>query len=44
MRAREPDLSGYVDRDGVKVAYESFGEGKIAIVFPTVDTIVDAGG
>jgi pimeloyl-ACP methyl ester carboxylesterase/predicted glycosyltransferase len=42
MRAREPDLSGYVDRDGVKVAYESFGEGKIAIVFPTVDTIVDA--
>ncbi|MEO7981891.1 MAG: alpha/beta fold hydrolase [Sporichthyaceae bacterium] len=25
MRAREPDLAGYVDRDGVKVAYESFG-------------------
>ncbi len=26
VRAREPDLAGYVDRDGVKVAYESFGE------------------
>ena len=27
MRAREPDRTGYVDRDGVRVAYESFGEG-----------------
>ena len=27
MRAREPDSTGYVDRDGVKVAYEVFGDG-----------------
>ena len=25
MRAREPDHEGYVERDGVKVAYEVFG-------------------
>lgn len=25
MRAREPDLEGYVGRDGVKVGYEVFG-------------------
>src|SRR4051794_39992699 len=42
MRAREPGQAGYVERDGVKVAYEVFGEGDTAIVFPTVDTIVDA--
>src|SRR6478735_10543826 len=27
MRAREPDIAGFVDRDGVKVAYEVFGNG-----------------
>ena len=27
MRAREPDFDGYVERDGVKVAYEVFGDG-----------------
>ena len=27
MRAREPDRSGYVKRDGVRVYYEVFGEG-----------------
>src|SRR6201989_1631751 len=31
MRAREPDLTGYVDRDGVKVAYEVFGGGSTTI-------------
>ena len=27
MRAREPDIDGYVERDGVKVSYEVFGDG-----------------
>src|SRR5437764_6401029 len=27
MRARYPDLDGYVERDGVKVFYEVFGDG-----------------
>ena len=27
MRAREPDEQGYVERDGVRIAYETFGEG-----------------
>jgi pimeloyl-ACP methyl ester carboxylesterase/predicted glycosyltransferase len=42
MRAREPELSSYVDRNGVKVAYDVYGDGDATIVFPTVDTIVDA--
>jgi len=40
MRAREPDESGYVERDGVKVAYESFGDGEVTVVFFPVDLIV----
>ena len=28
MRAREPDSEGYVDRDGVKLHYEVFGDGR----------------
>src|SRR4051812_7911173 len=41
VRAREPDQEGYVDRDGVKVAYEAYGQQPgIAIVFAPVDTIV----
>ena len=42
MRAREPDLQGYVDRDGVKIAYEVFGEGETTVMFPPSDTIVDS--
>ncbi|MBF4769481.1 alpha/beta fold hydrolase [Nocardioides agariphilus] len=42
MRAREPDEQGYVERDGVKVAYESFGQGGTTVLFPPVDTIVDS--
>jgi pimeloyl-ACP methyl ester carboxylesterase/predicted glycosyltransferase len=42
MRAREPDSTGYVDRDGVKIAYESFGDGDTAVVFVPIDTIVDS--
>jgi pimeloyl-ACP methyl ester carboxylesterase len=33
MRARQADLDGYVERDGVKVFFESFGEGEPAILF-----------
>ena len=27
MRARYPDAEGFVERDGVKIAYEVFGSG-----------------
>ena len=40
MRARYPDSTGFVTRDGVRVAYESFGAGEPAIVFPPTDAIV----
>ena len=42
MRAREPDEQGHVVRDGVRVAYESFGDGATTVLFPPVDTIVDS--
>jgi pimeloyl-ACP methyl ester carboxylesterase len=36
MRAREPDQCGYVERDGVKVFYEVFGEGEpTVLLLPT---------
>ena len=36
MRAREPDQDGYVDRDGVKLAYEVFGTGSpTVLLMPT---------
>ena len=40
MRARYPDFEGFIERDGVKVGYEVFGEGDPAIVFPPIDAIV----
>src|SRR6478609_8525145 len=40
MRAREPDEQGYVDRGGVRIAYESFGDGDVTVLFPPVDVIV----
>ena len=43
MRAREPDEQGYVDRDGVKVAYETFGwaaDDRPTVVFVPIDTII----
>ena len=43
MRAREPDEQGYVDRDGVKVAYEVFGAAgrdRPTVVFVPIDTII----
>ncbi len=43
MRARPPDHEGYVDRDGVRVHYEVYGEpGGLPIVFTPADTIVDS--
>src|SRR5437899_7375429 len=36
MRARYPDLDGYVERDGVKVFYEVFGDGEpTVLLMPT---------
>ena len=40
MRARYPDSDGFVERDGVKVGYEVFGQGEPAIVFTPIDGIV----
>lgn len=33
MRARYPDVEGFVERDGVRVAYEVYGEGEATILF-----------
>ena len=40
MRARYPDSEGFVERDGVKVAYEVFGSGVPALVFAPTDPLV----
>src|SRR5215467_10178081 len=40
MRARFPDAEGFVDRGGVKIGYEVFGEGEPAVVFAPVNPIV----
>jgi pimeloyl-ACP methyl ester carboxylesterase/predicted glycosyltransferase len=42
MRAREPDRTGTVARDGVRVAYEVFGDGAQTLVFAPIDPIVDS--
>ncbi len=42
MRAREPDRTGYVERDGVRVHYETFGTEGDPIVFAPVDVLVNA--
>ena len=42
MRAREPDVQGYIERDGVKVAYEVFGSGDTTVLFVPIDAIVDS--
>ena len=43
MRASEPERTGYVDRDGIRVYYEVYGDlaGPTPIVFTPADTIVD---
>ena len=42
MRAREPDLAGTVDNDGVSIHYEVFGSGPVTVfllpTFPIVDS------
>ncbi|MGQ0575616.1 MAG: alpha/beta fold hydrolase [Pseudonocardia sp.] len=40
MRAREPDLVGHVERDGVRVGYEVSGDGEPTIVLLTSWAIV----
>ena len=40
MRARYPDAEGFVERDGVKIAYEVFGLGGPALVFVPIDPLV----
>jgi pimeloyl-ACP methyl ester carboxylesterase/predicted glycosyltransferase len=40
VRAMEPAVEGYVERDGVKVGYEVFGRGPVAVVFPPSHPIV----
>ena len=42
MKAREPDVSAYVVRDGVRVHYEVHGDGPRSIVFTPADSIVDS--
>jgi pimeloyl-ACP methyl ester carboxylesterase len=42
MRARYPDIEDFVERDGVKVGYEVFGDGDPAIVFVPIDAIVQS--
>ena len=42
MRARYPDTEGSIERDGVKVGYEVFGEGEPAILLLTSWAIVHA--
>jgi pimeloyl-ACP methyl ester carboxylesterase/predicted glycosyltransferase len=39
-RARYPDSAGYVERDGVRVFYESYGEGDPTILFLPTWTLV----
>jgi pimeloyl-ACP methyl ester carboxylesterase/predicted glycosyltransferase len=40
MRARSPDAEGYVERDGVKVGYEVFGDGDPTLLLLPAWTII----
>jgi len=43
MRARQPDRAGLVERDGVRIHVEVYGDGQgIPIVFTPADTIVES--
>jgi pimeloyl-ACP methyl ester carboxylesterase len=42
MRARYPNAEGFVERGGVKVGYEVFGDGEPAVVFAPINPIVDS--
>ena len=40
MRARYPDVEGFVERDGLRIGYEVFGDGEPTILLlPTWTTI-----
>jgi pimeloyl-ACP methyl ester carboxylesterase len=40
MRAREPDNSGYIERDGINVYYETFGDGDPTVLLMPTHPIV----
>ena len=40
MRAREPDVEGYIERDGIKVGYEVFGSGSPTVLMLPAWSIV----
>ena len=40
MRAMDPDVEGVIDRGGVKVGYEVFGDGSPAVVFAPLHPVV----
>jgi pimeloyl-ACP methyl ester carboxylesterase len=40
MRARYPDVEGFVEADGLKIGYEVYGDGSRTVVFPPIDPIV----
>lgn len=40
MRARLPDQDGFIERDGVKVGYETFGEGERTLLFLPTWTMI----
>src|SRR2546421_6201815 len=42
MRARQPDLAGYVDRNGVKFGYEVHGSGEPTVLLAPTWPIVDS--
>jgi pimeloyl-ACP methyl ester carboxylesterase/predicted glycosyltransferase len=40
MRPLEPQLQGFIHRDGIAVAYESYGAGERTVLFPPIDPTV----
>ena len=41
-RAREPDLTGFAERDGVRIAYEVFGDGETSVLLMPAWSIVNS--
>ncbi len=42
MRAKMPDKEGFIDRDGVRLHYEIYGDGPETMVFPAAWSITHA--
>jgi pimeloyl-ACP methyl ester carboxylesterase len=42
MRAREPDVAGVVERDGVRIAYDVYGDGEPTVLFMPAWSIVNS--